>query len=193
VAGRPKEFEREEVVARAVDVFWTSGYEGTSVDDLTAAMGIGRGSLYNEFGDKHALFLEALDRYRRERRTQLAEVVAAAPSARAGIEAALRRNVERLWSDRGRRGCLLVNSAAELAASDPAVAMRVRQAFDGFVGIFRAALEHGRREGELPARLDLDAAAHHLATVLVALRLLAKFAPRQTAEGVVDAALRALE
>src|SRR5437868_5208762 len=109
---RPIEFERDEVVRRALDVFWTSGYQATSLDDLTTAMGIGRGSLYNAFGDKHALFLEALDRYRADRLRDLTRVLEAAPSARAGVAAVLRGTVNALWSEAIRRGCLLVNSAA---------------------------------------------------------------------------------
>src|SRR4051812_18827446 len=111
---RPTEFDRDEAVRRALDLFWAKGYAATSLDDLTAAMGIGRGSLYNAFGDKHALFLEALDRYRADRLGQLRRVLEAAPSARAGVAAALRGTVGALWSEAPRRGCLLANSAAEL-------------------------------------------------------------------------------
>ncbi len=60
---RPREFDRDEVLDKAIEVFWTQGYDGTSVQDLVDAMGIQRGSLYAAFGDKHQLFLEALDRY----------------------------------------------------------------------------------------------------------------------------------
>jgi TetR/AcrR family transcriptional regulator, transcriptional repressor for nem operon len=190
---RPQEFERGEVVAKAVDVFWAHGYEATSVDELTAAMGIGRGSLYNTFGDKHLLFLEALDCYGAERRRQLDELLGSAPSARAGVEAVLRQSVERLWADRRRRGCLLVNAGAELAASDPDVARRVRAAFDGFTRSFAAALEGGRRRGELASGLDVQATARALASTLVSLRLLSKFASRRAADDIVAVALRALD
>src|ERR687892_735950 len=95
-------------------------------------MGIGRGSLYNEFGDKHRLFVEALDRYRFERFAQLEAVLEAAPSARAGIANVFQRTMDWLWGNGSKRGCLMVNSAAELAASDPAVAERAGQSFDRF-------------------------------------------------------------
>jgi TetR/AcrR family transcriptional repressor of nem operon len=192
VAGRPKQFDRDEVLERAVDTFWTHGYEATSVDDLTTAMGLGRGSLYHEFGDKHSLFLAALDRYRLERRQQLESILGSAPSARAGVEAVFRATVSRLWGDRSRRGCLLVNSAAELANADSEVAARVRQAFQAFATAFRAALERGQRTGELDAGLDVEATARFLASVLVNLRLLSKFASRRVGDDVVEVALRAL-
>jgi TetR/AcrR family transcriptional repressor of nem operon len=192
VAGRPKGFERDQVLARARDVFWAGGYDGTSLDDLTAAMGIGRASLYAEFGDKHSLFVEALDRYRRERLAQMTEALESAPSVQAGIEALLRGTVKGLWSDEGRRGCLLVNSIAELAASDPAVAARAAESFERTAALFRSVLERGVRSGELKQSLDVDATAHYLAGTLNGLRLLAKVSDRKVADDIVDVTLRTL-
>jgi TetR/AcrR family transcriptional regulator, transcriptional repressor for nem operon len=193
VVGRPKEFDRGEVLAKAIDVFWANGYEATSLDDLTRAMGIGRGSLYNEFGDKHGLFVQALDRYRFERFAQLESVLEAAPSARAGIAAVFQRTMDWLWADGPRRGCLMVNSAAELAASDAAVADRARQSFDRFAQAFRSSLERGQREGELDASLDVRATASYLAGAFIGLRLLAKMTDRGTADQFVEVTLKALD
>ncbi len=193
MVGRPKEFERDEVLARARDVFWARGYDGSSLDDLTEAMGIGRGSLYNEFGDKHSLFIEALDRYRRERGALIREALETASSARDGIEAVFRGTVKGLWTDEGRRGCLLVNSTAELAASDPAVASRAAEAFERTADLFRSVLERGKRSGELDASLDARATSRHLANTLNGLRLLAKVADRTVADDIVEVALKALD
>jgi TetR/AcrR family transcriptional repressor of nem operon len=193
VVGRPKEFVREEVLATAMDVFWANGYEATSLDDLTRAMRIGRGSLYNEFGDKHTLFIEALDRYRFERFAQLEAVLEASPSARAGIAAVFRRTMDRLWGDGSKRGCLMVNSAAELAGSDPAVAERARQSFDRFAQAFRSSLERGQRDGELDPSLDVRTTASYLAGAFIGLRLLAKITDRGTADEFVEVTLKALQ
>jgi TetR/AcrR family transcriptional regulator, transcriptional repressor for nem operon len=193
MVGRPKGFDRDEALTQAVDVFWANGYEATSLDELTAGMGIGRGSLYNEFGSKHALFVEALDRYRGERFAASEATLANAPTARAGIETLFRGTVERLWGDPARRGCLLVNSAAELAAGDPAVAARAKESFDRFAQLFRSALERGQREGELDGRLDVTATARYLSSAFLGLRLLAKVTDRRAAEGVVDVTLRVLD
>lgn len=193
MVGRPKEFDRDVVLGRAMDVFWSNGYEATSLDDLTDAMGIGRGSLYNEFGDKHSLFVEALDRYRLERLAQLEAVLGAAPSAPAGIEAVFRRTVDWLWADSSRRGCLLVNSAAELAGSDPAVADRAKQSFDRFAEMFRLALERGKRDGELDSSLDARAISRYFASALVGLRVLAKISDRGSAEDFVEVTLKTLD
>src|SRR5262245_5172133 len=144
-------------------------------------MGIGRGSLYHEFGDKHALFVEALDRYRADRLAQLEPIVATAPSARAGIAAALRGTASALWADRPRRGWLLVNAAAELAADDPVVAARAADAFEQTARVFRAALERGQRTGELRPDLDVRATSRYLASALNGLRLLTKTSDRDVA------------
>jgi TetR/AcrR family transcriptional repressor of nem operon len=193
VVGRPKEFERDDVLGAALDVFWAKGYDATSLDDLTSAMGIGRASLYNEFGDKHSLFIEALDRYRVARLTQLSDVLENGPSARAGIAAAMRGTVDLLWADGNRRGCLMVNSAAELAASDPAVATRAAEAFERTESAFRSALARGKRSGDFDANLNVRATARYLANTLTGLRLLAKTTDRKVAEDVVEVTLRTLD
>jgi TetR/AcrR family transcriptional repressor of nem operon len=193
VVGRPKEFERDDVLGAALDVFWAKGYDATSLDDLTSAMGIGRASLYNEFGDKHSLFIEALDRYRVARLTQLSDVLENGPSARAGIAAAMRGTVDLLWADGNRRGCLMVNSAAELAASDPAVATRAAEAFERTENAFHSALARGKRSGDFDANLNVRATARYLANTLSALRLLAKTTDRKVAEDVVEVTLRTLD
>jgi TetR/AcrR family transcriptional regulator, transcriptional repressor for nem operon len=193
VVGRPKEFERDDVLGAALDVFWAKGYDATSLDDLTSAMGIGRASLYNEFGDKHSLFIEALDRYRVARLTQLSDVLENGPSARAGIAAAMRGTVDLLWADGNRRGCLMVNSAAELAASDPAVATRAAEAFERTENAFHSALARGKRSGDFDANLNVRATARYLANTLTGLRLLAKTTDRKVAEDVVEVTLRTLD
>jgi TetR/AcrR family transcriptional repressor of nem operon len=191
--GRPKEFDRDQVVERALDVFWSRGYEGTSLDDLTGAMGLGRGSLYNEFHDKHALFLAALDRYRADRLAGLTEILETAATARAGIEAALRATVKLMFADETRRGCLMVNSIAELASSDPAVAARARESFELTAGAFRAALERGQRSGEVNPSLDVRETSRYLASAVYSIRLLAKLGDRAIVDDVVEVTLKTLD
>ena len=191
--GRPREFDRDDVLAKALDLFWAKGYAAGSLDDLTGAMGVGRGSLYNEFRDKHSLFIAALDRYCADRLAQLTAILESEPSARAGIAAALRKTAKALWADEQRRGCLMVNSTAELAASDPAVAARTRESFEDTTRAFRTALERGKLSGELAGDLDVRATSRFLASTLTSLRLLAKTSDRAVANDVVEVTLMALE
>jgi TetR/AcrR family transcriptional repressor of nem operon len=191
--GRPKEFERDRVVEEALEVFWSRGYVAASLDELTTATGLGRGSLYNEFGDKHTLFLEALDRYRAARLAAVLGILDRVPSVRAGIAAVLHGAVEALFSDATRRGCLMVNSIAELASRDPGVAARARDSFERTATAFQAALERGRRSGEFSSDLDARRMSRYLASALNSIRLLAKVSERAIVDDVVEVTLKALD
>lgn len=191
--GRPKEFDRDRVVDEALEVFWSRGYVAASLDELTTATGLGRGSLYNEFGDKHTLFLAALDRYRATRLAAVTGNLDRAPSVRAGIAAVLRGAVEAMFSDATRRGCLMVNSIAELASRDPDVAARARDSFERTAAAFQAALERGQRSGEFSPDLDTRRTSRYLASALNSIRLLAKMSERAVADDVAEVTLKALD
>jgi len=122
---RPREFDEAVALDAAMDCFWREGYEATSVRDLAARMGITGTSLYNAFGDKRSLFRQALQRYaERSTRERIARLESTLPPKQA-IRAFLGEIVERSLDDRDRRGCLLVNSALEIAPHDPEVAAEV--------------------------------------------------------------------
>src|SRR4029077_15976770 len=112
---RQKEFNRDEVLHKAMEVFWTRGYEGASIQDLVKHMGINRQSIYDTFGDKHTLFLQALDRYR-EIQTRKVFVVLERPSSmKRNLRQSFEEPVARSLSAEGRRGCLVGKSMSELA------------------------------------------------------------------------------
>jgi TetR/AcrR family transcriptional repressor of nem operon len=137
--GRPREFDRDEVLDRAVQVFWTRGFERTSVEDLTESMGIQRGSLYAAFGGKHQLFLEALDRYEeRFYRSTLRFLEEGPPGA--GIRRVFEQVVSECACDGGSKGCFITNTAVALAEDDPETAARVRANLKRLEGAFEAAL-----------------------------------------------------
>jgi TetR/AcrR family transcriptional repressor of nem operon len=123
---RPKAFDPDAALQKAMQIFWERGYEATSVDDLVQGMGINRFSLYSTFGDKHQLFVAALERYRD---TIVADLVGELEQSAAGL-AAIRQFFTRLVdffaSSRGWCGCLMTNTAVELAPHDPQAAARVQ-------------------------------------------------------------------
>src|SRR6185369_5177291 len=124
---RPREFDPDAALARAMDAFWATGYEGTSLADLVAATGLNKGSLYAAFGDKRRLYLAAIERYEREGidRTVAALRDAEDPStAIAAVFDSAIAAVER----HDRRGCLLCNASVDRAPYDPAVERRVLSA-----------------------------------------------------------------
>lgn len=152
--GRPRAFAPEAAIGQALETFWTAGFEGTSLDDLSAATGMNRPSLYGAFGDKRALFLKSLEAYR-ARTKGIAEAVAAEGGPlRARLRHAYRAALDIYFEGDVPRGCFLTGAAAVSAVEDPDIAAAVRVAIEeideGFAGIFQRA----RRTGEIPATAD---------------------------------------
>src|ERR1700674_2814563 len=123
---RHKEFDREEALQKAMEVFWARGYEAASIQDLVRHMGINRQSLYDTFGDKHALYLQALDRYRRVEGRRLIELLERPGSVKKCMRQVFGEVVEKALCDRERRGCLMGNATSELAGRCKETASRTR-------------------------------------------------------------------
>jgi TetR/AcrR family transcriptional repressor of nem operon len=191
---RQKAFDEDAAIDAAVDCFWARGYEPTSVRDLVQRMGIGAASLYNAYGDKRALFTAALARYAdRTLRARVARLEAAGRPKEA-IAAFFAEIIDRSLADRGRRGCLLVNSALEVASHDAALGKVVTGYLDEIRGFFRRAIVAAQAAGQVPASLDPDETAHHLQGVVLGIRVLARTRPdRRTLESIARPALRLLE
>jgi TetR/AcrR family transcriptional regulator, transcriptional repressor for nem operon len=171
---RPKSFDEEAVLDQAIQMFWERGYEGTSLAELETHLGLGRQSLYNTFGDKHALFLKALERYREG---PGAAAVAQLVAPGAGLEAIrgfFRSAVETLTGPGPRRGCFLTNTISERAGEDPEALVRCDQARQALERLFRRALTQGQKRGELPKRLDVDSTATLLSIQNYGLNVMAK-------------------
>jgi TetR/AcrR family transcriptional repressor of nem operon len=192
---RTKEFEPERALARATDLFWRRGYEATSMREILDAMGIGRGSFYDTFGDKHALFLASLDRYREAAEESTLSTLEEAGSPKEAIKAVFEDAVDGLARQaEPRRGCLLANTAVELAPHDPEVGKRISRYVARTEEAFERTIVRGRASGELAARHDPGALARFLVNNLLGLRVLARTgAPRRALEDVARVALGALE
>lgn len=164
-AGRPREFDIDERLDRALRVFWRQGYEGAALSDLTRAMGISRPSLYAAYGNKEALFDKAIDRYLDAYARHVREALDA-PTARAVAERLLRGAVEVTTSrDNPGRGCLVVQGA--LATGEQAGTVRDRLAARRRAGEadLCARFERARAEGDLPADADAAGLARYVAMV----------------------------
>jgi TetR/AcrR family transcriptional repressor of nem operon len=171
---RTKEFEPDRALDSAMDLFWRQGYEATSVHDLLAEMGIGRGSMYGTFGDKRTLFLAALDRFEETRVSRADGILASSASAVEGIRRLFETTIEGLVSYEPRRGCLLANTAVELAPHDEEVAGRISRYVRRTEDAFERALVRGRAAGEVPANKDPKALARFLVSTLHGVRVLAR-------------------
>jgi TetR/AcrR family transcriptional regulator, transcriptional repressor for nem operon len=163
---RPRKFDEAEVIAAARDQFWSTGYAGTSLDDLTAATCLGRGSLYAAFGDKHALFLTALDEYTSTVMAAVTEDLRAADAPAIERLTAHIRNTASASPADARRGCLVAKSAAELGATDKAVLQRVRRALMTYQGQLRVVIEQAQQEGDIDPNVDAEALALMVLTML---------------------------
>lgn len=176
---RPKAFVEEEVLERAMRLFWRQGYEATSVQALVEATGINRASLYGTFGDKHGLFLAAVDRYL-ETVSAKRQAILEEPGP---ALAALRRYFEELIAfslGEGRRlGCLITNAAIELAPRDRATEERLRDSLSRVEDAFYRVLRRAQSQGELAGDRDPRALARFLAGVVQGLRVMARLDPQE--------------
>jgi TetR/AcrR family transcriptional repressor of nem operon len=190
---RPREFDEGEALDAAMDCFWRDGYEATSVRDLAARMGITGASLYNAFGDKRSLFNEVLRRYaERSTRERIVRLESSLPPKQA-IRAFLGEIVERSV-DGDRRGCLLVNTALEVAPHDPELGAAVAARLGEIEAFFRRAVTAGQADGSVPPDHDPTDLARLLLGITLGLRVLARSKPqRELLEGVVRPALALLD
>ncbi|WP_298445367.1 TetR/AcrR family transcriptional regulator [Gordonia sp. (in: high G+C Gram-positive bacteria)] len=171
--GRPRTFDEDVVVARAMETFWTHGYAGTSPARLAEATGIAKGSLYNAFTSKRDLFDRCLDRYHRQIAEMAAELLERPGTTRDCFRAALRAVVDDDLAQPQRRGCLIGNTAVELAGEDGELARRLRRMQDESTDWFAERIRRGQRDGDVAAQADARALAEHFATVLAGLRVMA--------------------
>ncbi|WP_433995707.1 TetR/AcrR family transcriptional regulator [Bradyrhizobium tropiciagri] len=188
--GRPRSFDVEAAVGRAMDVFWSRGYHATALPDLLRATKLSRGSLYAAFGDKHSLFLRALDRYIADALTRMDDEFDPRRDPVDGLRAYLAGYVERTSGANGRRGCLLVATAMELAGQDAEVGRRVAGFFKAMEGRVAEALSRAGTAGKLAHGVEPSSAARILVCFVEGLRVVGKTAPaRTTSQATVDALL----
>jgi len=168
--GRPREFCVDKALTAALRVFWSKGYEGASLTDLTEAMGITRPSLYAAFGNKEALFKKAFDLYEREKLAYIQEALAA-PTARAVAERLLRGNLAMLTEDGPARGCLSVISSMACGAEAESVRSEVvaRRAVWNAAVVER--FQRAKEEGDLPPHVDPEGLSRLLSAMLQGLSI----------------------
>ncbi len=172
---RPKEFDQNRVLGKAMDVFWCRGYEATSVQDLVDQLGINRQSIYDTFGDKHALFLAALKHYEEVKVSEISAILAKPGPVKAAIRQVFEETVQDLAYSEPKRGCMMVNTIVELAPHDAQIAARVMANQQQTEAALHDALLRAQAQGEFGERnLDLQALARFLYNNLQGLAVTAK-------------------
>jgi AcrR family transcriptional regulator len=189
--GRPREFDADKALNRALMIFWRKGYEGTSLSDLTTAMGISRPSLYAAFGNKESLFRKAVDRYA-EGPTAYCRLALQAPTARAVAEQLLRGTVSLLTDPRNPRGCLIVQGALTCGKESDSIRKELISRRTAGQTAIRRRFQRAKTDGDLPASASPADLARFVATIIHGLSVQAAGgAKRAELQRVVQTALKA--
>ncbi|MCX8279280.1 TetR/AcrR family transcriptional regulator [Phyllobacterium sp. 0TCS1.6C] len=190
---RPREFNEEQVLIKAVEQFWEHGYEATSIRDLATAMGLTTASVYNAFGDKRAVYRRALDVYvERSFVDRIGRFERRPP--RAAIGAFFEEIIDRSLEDAKRKGCMLVNSALEVAPHDPEFQRAVAGVLVQVETFFRRCIEAGQANNTISQDQSADDLARTLLGTLLGIRVLARTRPeRELLEGLIKPIFALLE
>jgi len=189
--GRPLSFDRDAALHQAMLLFWRHGYEGTSLSDLTAAMGVTSPSIYAAFGDKRRLFLEAVDRYLSGPVTAKS-IIADAATAREAARGLLQASAAGFTGPNTPAGCLLASATVSCSAASIDVQQALAARRQGIEADLRARIVQAMATGELPAGTDADALAGHVMAVIQGLSTLARDgAPREKLARIVETAMAA--
>ena len=190
---RPREFDEAAVLDAAMQCFWARGYESTSVKDLIERTGLTAASLYNAYGDKRTMFRTALDHYIESSigaRIRRCEALPPRDALRSFFDDILRRSL----SDRDHKGCMVVNSALEVASHDQEFCGSIVDALRRIESFFLDCIERGQADGTITASPPPAGLAQHLLGVLMGVRVLARVRPeRSLLEGVIGTALASLD
>lgn len=177
--GRPRNFDETGALERATQVFWSKGYDGVTIDDLVAGMGVGRPSLYAVFGDKRAIFLRVLRAYAERKGALAAKALLAPQNLRDSIAGFLRYNVESATEKGSARGCLLICVAP--LVNDPEVQRFLQNAATGGAALLERRFRDGMSAGEIASDFPVAARAIQVADLARGLTMRAQIGtPRKT-------------
>lgn len=191
---RQKGFDRNEALDKAMKAFWARGYEATSVQDLVDCMGINRGSLYDTFGDKHKLFLAALDRYGKTNTVLRTEQLSKPGNARTMLTEFMYGFIYALISDEERRGCFMTNTAVELSPHDDDCATRIRFFFEQMERALQNLIRRGQQDGTISSARTPEDLATFFVGMLQGIRVVGKVNPDEAQlRPLVDVALSTLD
>ena len=177
-----------------MDAFWTRGYEATSINDLVEATGIHRGSLYAAYEDKRTLFIHALKHYDNEYRRDFLNKIASENRPRDAIVEVFRQVVATAGAGKNRRGCLLVNTALELAPHDREIGRFIKQSLRAVETFFQQRIEAAQQDGSVTSAISAKQTASALLGLLLGLRVLSRSCPDETTmNAIVDQAEQLLK
>lgn len=171
---RTKDFDEDEVLTKAMNLFWLKGYNGTSMQDLVDGLGISRSSLYDTYGDKHALFLRSLENYRRISSENMEKIGRGASSAKDAIRKVLEYTISELTKDKEHKGCFLVNAAVEMAPHDKEVNSMLCDNDTQMGEYFYETIKKGQESGEITNTQDARILSQFLTNSIKGIRVTSK-------------------
>jgi TetR/AcrR family transcriptional repressor of nem operon len=171
---RTKDFDENEVLNKAVDLFWLKGYNATSMQDLVDGLGISRSSLYDTYGDKHALFIKALESYQCAASGQICQIANSSLPAKETIKQLLQFVANGLLNDKTQKGCFMVNAEVEVAPHDEQVSKMICQNDQQVEEAFYKVIKKGQENGEITNPQDARALARFTFNTVKGMRVTAK-------------------
>jgi len=191
--GRPREFDIDEALDRAILHFRKHGYNGVSIADLSGALKLSSGSIYKAFLNKHNLFSAALDRYMALRSARLLDIMNSEESGREKLRRLLVFYAESSHASEGRYGCLVIVGAVELASTDEEIAAKVSSALEGNQKRLKDIILQGQNDGSISKKVDAETTARLMLSLAQGMRVLGKTGQkREDMMAVVDAAMQLL-
>ncbi|MES2458095.1 MAG: TetR/AcrR family transcriptional regulator [Bacteroidota bacterium] len=180
---RTKDFDENEVLSKAIQIFWHKGYNGTSMQDLVDALGISRSSLYDTYTDKHTLFIKALESYQHSGASKIQEILDQTSSAKETVKKLLELTTSDLICDKQQKGCFMVNAEVEVAPHDQEVSNLVCKNDQEMEAVFFQVIRKGQESGEIKNTADAQALARFILNAVKGMRVTAKSTPDQSVFG----------
>ena len=190
---RTKDFDEDEVLQKAMNIFWHKGYNGTSMQDLVDGLGISRSSMYDTFGDKHTLFIRSLENYKKMATAEMKSIVDNAPTAKEAIRRMFEYTIAELVSDKQHKGCFLVNAGVEMAPHDAGISKMLCDNDKQLEQYFNEAIKKGQESGEISNEQSSHALAQFILNNIKGIRVTAKSgADKKVFRDIVDVTMSAL-
>jgi TetR/AcrR family transcriptional regulator, transcriptional repressor for nem operon len=191
---RTKDFDEDEILDKALAIFWHKGYNGVSMQELVDGLGISRSSLYDTFTDKYSLFIKSLQRYRQKTASQVIQMINQAASPKAALKELFQSTVNEAIADKKQRGCFMANCAIENSPHDKAIAKMVHENMQDLEDAFCLAISKGQEMGELTSRQNPRALARFFINSIHGIHIATKSgADKATFDDIVKVTFSVLE
>lgn len=171
---RTKDFDENEVLTKAMNIFWSRGYNATSMEDLIGGLSISRSSLYDTYTNKHTLFMKALEHYQHIASIKVQEIMNGQGSAKEKVKKLIEHATSGIYQDKKRMGCFMVNAEVEVAPHDKKVNNLVCSNDKQMEEIFYQVIQEGKKSGEIKNRQDARALARFISNVIKGMLVTAK-------------------